>query len=190
MNKLLTHRYNEYYITMPKDCDLETFEDDLDKLVEDDESSKGIISDYDFNIGEDLIDVLLGDTPGVKEVHLYLNIKHDTIKGWERIGKTLNMSNKDLVHAKTPMSKTYSASMDKVPEDSLFEEPWPNAKPVRDYDGDFVTLSRLEQLGEDNPQILSFDYGDDSMLFYMTGNEDLTDSLQKIEHMLLTTAEG
>lgn len=171
---VLKHNYNEYCITMPDDTDLDQLEDDMNKLVD----SK-IISDWEDS-----------DFEG-KEIHVFLRVSHDNEGGWLKVGNALDMSLEKLVTAREMVSKTYWASFENMPEEDkqLWNKPLPGAKPVEDYhNGDMITLSRMDQLREDEDNFYHLDWGDEGLLFHLDPEADQF-LVEKIEKLLLQTEE-
>lgn len=173
---ILKHSSSEYYITMRDDTDLDSLDYGLDKLCDDE-----IIIDWDNNEFE---------SETIKEIHIYLDVDKDTEENWRTIGNTLGMSLDDLHTAKKPMTRIYCGDFKAIPKGSLWNKPLPGAKEVKDYHGSMITLSRLDQLHEDEESFLGCDWLDECLLFYLPADEDTTELQQKIESLLLQTKEA
>lgn len=181
---ILKHSSSEYYITMPGDSDLESFDDGLDKLCDD-----GIIFDFDNTEFEAALSGMSDAfKPPGKEVHIYLDVNKDTEEIWKTIGNTLAMSLDDLNHAKKLMTRVYNADFKDIPEGSLWDKPLPGAKKVEDDDGSMIMLDRLDQFREDNS--IGCDWLDERLLFYLGADEDATNLIQGINDLLLQTEEA
>lgn len=177
---ILKNSSSEYYITMHDNTDLDSLDHGLGKLCDDE-----VIVDWD---NSEFDEIAYGQE--TKEIHIYIDKVCDIEKNWKRIGNTLGMSLLDLHHAKKLVTNIHRANFEDVPEDSLWDTPSPGAKEVKDYHGGMITLSRLDQLKEDDANFFACDWLDECLLFYLNANEDTTELLQKIESLLLQTEEA
>ncbi len=174
---ILKHCHSEYVIIMRSDSDMDSFTAGLDKIKD-----YEIISDWEDNDFERLI---YGEK--FKSFSIYLDARHDTEKYWKKIGDVLGMSLEDLHRAKTLITKVFRANLSDIPKGSLWNKEAPDAKPVEDYHGGMITLDRISQLKEDEDNLSHIEWLDKSLLFYLIVEDGVTDLLQKIEDVLLTT---
>jgi len=212
---MLEHCNNEYDIIMRNDADMESLEPGMNKLVEDeDDNPDGIITDWEDTEFDAVLSTMSSafKNPG-KAIHIYIPVENDTEENWKTIGNTLGMSLQDLHHAKKRVTRVYrtyfkfdddykpseeelqelrdieARGLSFIPNDSLWNEPWPDAKPVEDYDGRMIKLGRLSDLKENDDDFFHIEGLDGAMLFYLTPDKDITGLLQKIENLLMSTEE-
>jgi len=180
---ILKHSSSEYYIKMRDDSDLESFDDGLSKLCDDE-----VITDFDNTVFDAVLSGMSGafESPN-KEVHIYIERENDTVDNWKEIGCVLGMSFLDLHQASKLVTKIYNADFKDMPKGSLWDKPLPGAKEVEDYHGGMITLSRLDQFKEDNSFV--YDWLDECLLFYLDTDEDTAKLMQGIERLLLQTEE-
>jgi hypothetical protein len=217
--KVIEHCSNEYYITMRNDTDLGSLEDGLNKLVDDnpggiitdwedtefDAVLSGMSSAFK-NPGKAIHIYIgvkhdteeswkrIGDTIGmslldlqhakklmtkVYRAHFEFEWDDDCDPKYED----------ERQRALDEIERVKARGLTFIPKNSLWNEPLPGAKKIKDYHGSMIKLDRMSQLAEDTPDFLGLDWLESALLFYLAAEKDTDELLQKIEGFLLQVKE-